>query len=155
MVIEMTGVRAHASFLVKSHISSIEAPVRNARRTIQDSFNRDLARLTGPCPPSLTDRLKAARHELTVNKTKERQREGRGEVLKRTIRRARTGPPIQSLDRMSKERLKMDKIARSSVSEVGYIGETKRRLGWKLKNDDPYRAEDGPPTGHEADIGSL
>jgi hypothetical protein len=38
----------------------------------------------------------------------------------------------------------MDKVSRS-VSEVGYVGMIKRRLGWKLKNPEAWKAEIGSP----------
>lgn len=47
------------------------------------------------------------------------------------------------LHRMTVKQIRMDKVARSSVSESGYVGYVKQKLGWKLKNEDPWKAEDG------------
>jgi hypothetical protein len=42
---------------------------------------------------------------------------------------------------MSPERRKMDRVVRS-VSEVGYVAAVKRRLGWKLGDDETWKKED-------------
>ena len=44
---------------------------------------------------------------------------------------------------MTEEEKRLDRIARSSVSKVGYVGYAKMKLGWKMKRD-PFKAEDGP-----------
>ena len=69
------------------------------------------------------------------NKTREKERERRGEILKSTLRRQRKGPPAHILAKMSPERRRMDKVARS-LSEVGYVALVKRRLGMRLKDPD-------------------
>jgi DNA modification methylase len=45
---------------------------------------------------------------------------------------------------MTAEERRMDKVVRS-VSEVGYVGMVKRKLGWKLKDPEAWKKEDGSP----------
>lgn len=52
------------------------------------------------------------------------------------------------LSRMSEEEKRLDEIARSNVSEVGYVGYAKMKRGWKLK-ENPWKREDGPKEKHE------
>jgi hypothetical protein len=87
--------------------------------------------------------IKQARREKIANKTRELERERRGEVIARTIKRRNKGPPAHVLSRMSDEERRLDKIARSSVSEVGYVGLVKRRLGFKLRDPERWKAEGG------------
>ncbi|KAL4249083.1 hypothetical protein ABKN59_007525 [Abortiporus biennis] len=111
---------------------------------IHNIFDRDDARSNQPVPEELLESLKAARKELIANKTRELEREARGQVIRRTIRRSRKGPPAHVLDLMTERQKHLDKVSRSSVSEVGYVGLTKKLLGWKLKDPDVFKAEDGP-----------
>jgi len=76
-----------------------------------------------------------ARRTKIRNKTRERERERRGEILKSTVRRQRKGPPAHILAKMSPKRRRMDQVARS-LSEVGYVALVKRRLGMRLKDPD-------------------
>jgi hypothetical protein len=87
--------------------------------------------------------VKEARREKVRNKTRERLRELRGEVLPATIRRANRDPTPHVLSRMSPLRRYYDRVARSTRSEVGYVGWVKRKLGFKLKEPNPWQAEDG------------
>jgi methyl coenzyme M reductase gamma subunit len=85
-----------------------------------------------------------ARREKFTNKRRERNREKRGEILRRTIKRRNQGPPAHVLQNMTQEQREMDRISRS-VSEVGYVAMVKRRLGWKLKNPEAWKVEIGSP----------
>jgi hypothetical protein len=87
-----------------------------------------------------------ARRLRFLNKQHEREREKRGEVLRATIKRRNKGPPAHILQRMTPEERAMDKVSRS-VSEVGYVGMIKRRLGWKLskRSEEARMAEIGRP----------
>ena len=87
--------------------------------------------------------IKAARQEKVRNKTNEYNRESRGEVTNRTIYRRQQGPPAHILAKMTPEERHLDRVSRSSVSEVGYVGMVKRKLGWKLRNPEAWKAEDG------------
>lgn len=103
-----------------------------------------------PYPPELLELTARARREKCVNKARERQRELRGEVLSITLKRRRKGPPAHVLAKMTPEERRMDKIVRSGVSEVGYVGMTKRRMGWKLRDGGTGLArEDGLGLGKE------
>jgi hypothetical protein len=76
--------------------------------------------------------LKAARREKVANKTREHERERRGEVLSATRRQSRLGFPAHVLARWDPEVRKANLIARRSVGVVGYVGQVKRALGYKI-----------------------
>ena len=110
-------------------------PIKQALREIDETFRRDQERANRPFPPELFEQIIEARRTKIRNKTREKERERRGEILKSTLRRQRKGPPAHILAKMSPERRRMDKVARS-VSEVGYVALVKRRLGMRLKDPD-------------------
>lgn len=121
------------------------------QRELSKSFAREWARANRPFPPELVEQIEEARRERGRNKAREHQRELAGEIIKRTHQRARRGPPPHVLMRMSPLRRYYDRVARSSVTEVGYVGWVKKKLGFKLKNPDPFEAEDGEP-GMQAEL---
>ena len=82
--------------------------------------------------------MKEARREKIRNKTRERERERRGEVFKAVRERQAKGPPAHVLARMSPERRRLDKVVRS-LSEVGYVAMVKKKLGFRLKDDETWR----------------
>lgn len=94
-----------------------------------------LARQRAVTPPSdeMLAVIKEARREKIRNKTHEKERERRGEVLKSTLRRRRKRPPAHVISRMSDTDRRRDQIARG-VSEVGYVGMVKDLLGRRMKN---------------------
>lgn len=94
---------------------------------------RDQERANRSFPPELLEAIIEARRTKIRNKTHEKERERRGEILESTLRRQRKGPPAHILAKMSPERRRMDKVARS-LSEVGYVALVKRRLGMRLKD---------------------
>lgn len=102
-----------------------------------------------PYPPELLEQIKQARREKVANKTRELQREARGEILPRTIFRRRAGPPAHVLAKMTPMQKHLDQVSRSNVSEVGYVGWAKRKLGWKLRNPDAWKLEGGPEESKE------
>ncbi|KAI0753884.1 hypothetical protein BC629DRAFT_1716989 [Irpex lacteus] len=120
------------------------APIIDHQRILRNSFNADVDRLQSSFPPPLIEKIQEAQHERHFNKLRERRREFKGEVLKRTIERANKGPPAHVLSKMTEEEKRLDEIARSNVSEVGYVGYAKMKRGWKLKEEDPWKREDGP-----------
>ncbi|KAL0948238.1 hypothetical protein HGRIS_010838 [Hohenbuehelia grisea] len=144
----ITGGEFHGVY-AKSNREWLE-PLYQLRSGIQETFDRDLARSETPIPPNLITAIKAARRERVANKTRERARERAGVTLPRTLRRQRKGPPAHVLCKMSPAQRRMDKVVRS-ISEVGYIGEMKRRLGFKLREPDKWRVE----IGKEEDEGHL
>ena len=111
------------------------SPIKQVLQEIEETFKRDQERANRPFPPELLDQIIEARRTKIRNKTLEKERERRGEILKSTLRRQRKGPPAHILAKMSPERRRMDKVARS-VSEVGYVALVKRRLGMRLKDPD-------------------
>ncbi|GJE88826.1 LYR motif-containing protein [Phanerochaete sordida] len=118
-------------------------PIQTVLRQLMESYAREGKRAQRPFPPEMLEQIKAARTAKIENKTRERQRERRGEVLQRTLNRANKGPPPHVIALMSPRRRYYDKVARSSITEVGYVGKIKKKLGFKLKNPDPFAAEDG------------
>ena len=82
--------------------------------------------------------MKEARREKIRNKTRERERERHGEVFKAVLERQAKGPPAHVLARMSPEQRRLDKVVRS-VSEVGYVAMVKKKLGFRLKDDEMWR----------------
>ena len=119
-------------------------PLHEKYSEIMRTYQLDEERLRSPYPPKLLADIKQARRERHANKTRELERERRGETTARMIRRHRQGPPAAILSTMSDEERKMDKVARS-VSEVGYVAKVKRRLGHKLRNPEAWKRENGAP----------
>lgn len=115
-----------------SRLGEWMAPLKSSLADIQAAFDRDTARAARPAPPELLAQLKAARREKIANKTRERQRQMRGEVLSVTRRQSRLGFPAHVLARWSPEERKANLIARRSVGKVGYVGQVKRALGYNI-----------------------
>jgi hypothetical protein len=99
---------------------------------LQEAFERDTARAARPTPPDLLAQLKAARREKVANKTRERERQMRGEVLTATRRQSRLGFPAHTLALWNPEERKANLLARRSPGKVGYVGQVKRALGYKI-----------------------
>lgn len=95
--------------------------------SIQESFKLDQERANSVYSPEMIAMIKAARTVKIENKTRERQRELRGEVTKRSIRLKKKGPPAHILSRMTPEQRRLDKVARE-VSWGGYSGRIKREM---------------------------
>ncbi|KAK2462369.1 hypothetical protein APHAL10511_005675 [Amanita phalloides] len=121
-------------------------PVRSAMADITEANGRARQRSQIPVPLWLKEAVRNARRERVANKTRQLERERRGEVLPRTIKRRLTGPPAHILAKMTAKQRKMDKVARS-VSEVGYVAMVKRKLGFKLRDPDAWRVEAGCTSG--------
>ncbi|KAF8149379.1 hypothetical protein B0H34DRAFT_667715 [Crassisporium funariophilum] len=109
------------------------APIKRVLQDMDKVYKNDHARSNRPYPPELLESIIEARREKIRNKTREKERERSGEILKTTLRRQQQGPPAHILAKMSPERRKMDKVARS-LSEVGYVALVKRRLKMPLKD---------------------
>jgi len=114
------------------HLAAWHSPLDASLAELQAAFERDATRATRPTPPKLLKQLKAARREKVANKTREREREARGEVLTATRQRSRLGFPAHVLARWSPEERKANLLARRSAGEVGYVGQVKRALGYKI-----------------------
>ncbi|CCM04132.1 uncharacterized protein FIBRA_06293 [Fibroporia radiculosa] len=111
---------------------------------IHETFKRDDARLSTPYSPEMLRIIKQARREKIANKTRELERERRGVMTPRKLRRQRQGPPSHVLANLTDRQKHMDKVARS-VSEIGYVAQVKKALGFKLRNAEAWDVEDGPP----------
>ena len=119
------------------HHAEWQAPLKSSLTELQATFERDTARAARPTPPDLLAQLKAARREKVANKTREEhERQRRGEVLMATRRQSRLGFPAHVLARWDPEMRKAKLIARRSVGEVGYVGQVKRALGYKIPPED-------------------
>ena len=114
------------------HLAEWNSPLDAILAELEAAFERDAARARRPTPPELVKQLKAARREKVANKTREREREARGEVLTATRQRSRLGFPAHVLARWSPAERKANLLARRSVGEVGYVGQLKRALGYKI-----------------------
>ncbi|EJD05319.1 uncharacterized protein FOMMEDRAFT_103305 [Fomitiporia mediterranea MF3/22] len=112
------------------------------RTTIRESITRAAQRALTPYPPEMLKAIKEARREKIRNKTRERERERRGEVLRCTIERSRKRPPAHVLATMPVWKQRADKVVRG-VSEVGYVGMMKSRMGVKMKNPNLWRELEG------------
>jgi hypothetical protein len=118
------------------HRAEWRAPLKSSLTEIQAAYDRDTARAARPTPPELLAQLKAARREKVANKTREHERQRRGEVLSVTRRQSRLGFPAHVLARWDPDVRKANLIARRSVGEVGYVGQVKRALGYKIPPED-------------------
>ncbi|KAF8627559.1 hypothetical protein AX15_004365 [Amanita polypyramis BW_CC] len=123
-------------------------PISTALAELQTASDRAKQREQMPIPESLKRVVWKARVERVANKTREVERERRGEILPRTIRRRIKGPPAHVLAEMTPEQKEADKVVRS-VSEVGYVAMMKRRLGVKVRDPEAWRREIGEVSGEE------
>lgn len=119
-------------------------PLADVYTGLLETYKLDEARSRSQFPPEMLRAIKQARRDKIQNKTRELDRERRGEILRRTIRRRNKSPPAHLLTTMTAEERRLDKVVRS-VSEVGYVGMVKRKLGWKLKDPEAWKKEDGSP----------
>lgn len=110
-------------------------PIKQVLREMDEIFMREQDRANRAFPPEMLEGIIEARRTKIRNKTREKERERRGEILQSTLKRQRKGPPAHILAKMSPERRRMDKVSRS-LSEVGYVALVKRRLGMGLKDHD-------------------
>jgi hypothetical protein len=126
----------------ESHFDAWHAPIASRLEQLQAAFERDTLRANRPPPPELLRQLKAARREKVENKTRERARQARGEVLEPTRRRARLGFPAHVLARWTPEERRANLLARRSVGEVGYVGQVKRALGYGVPLEEDDRVDE-------------
>lgn len=109
-------------------------PLKDKYETLLKTYRLDEERLRSGFSVELLEQLKNARRDKVVNKTREKTRERKGEILRSTFLRRRQLPPAHILSNMTPSQKKLYKIARGSLSEVGYVGAVKKKLGWKLKD---------------------
>ncbi|KAL0580756.1 hypothetical protein V5O48_001221 [Marasmius crinis-equi] len=108
-------------------------PLAETTREIHAKGRARVERFLAPYPPELVAQTKQARRDKVENKTKERERERRGEVLPRTLRRQRKGLPAHLLTKLTKDQINKELIVQRSPAEVGYVGQLKQEKGWKLR----------------------
>lgn len=123
-------------------------PINTSLEQLAAARKRGDERMLKPVPDWLKQAVKEARKELIANKTRELERERRGEILPRTIKRRRKGPPAHILAKMTAEEKEMDRVVRN-VSEVGYVAMMKRKMGMKMRDPDAWRVEVGCTGGEE------
>lgn len=123
--------------------ASSDNNLRDLQNEIQKTFTLDEERAKTPATPELIAQVQEARREKFRNKLRESERERRGEVLNRTLKRKIKGPPAHVLAKMTEDQKMMDKVSRS-VSEVGYVASVKKKLGFKLRNPTLWERELGP-----------
>lgn len=116
-------------------------PINDKLKLISRSFERDARRRSAPAPPEMLRQVRAARAEKVRNKQAEKERERRGEVTRRTERQRRMGYPVGAMVRWSEEKKREMVAVRRSVSVVGWHGELKRKLGWKVKGASDLEGE--------------
>ena len=109
-------------------------PLKDKYETLLKTYRLDEERLRSGFPVELLEQLKNARRDKVTNKTREKTRERQGEILRSTCLRRRRLPPAHILSTMTPSQKTLYKITRGSLSEVGYVGAVKKRLGWKLKD---------------------
>lgn len=102
-------------------------------RELHEADKPYFARAQGPIPPALLEQVRIAKRDKVLNKTKERERERRGEILRSTLRRARQGLPARLILTTSAEKQAEDKLVRGNISDVGYLGTVKARRGWRVR----------------------
>ena len=122
----------------------IDEPIDQIIASVQASYDLDYTRAQTPYSPDIINMVKAARREKIRNKTREKERERRGEITRNAIKRMNKGPPAHVLSKMTPEQRRRDRILRGP-SEAGYAGRIKREAGMKLKDDQSWRREDGSP----------
>ncbi|VDC01355.1 unnamed protein product [Peniophora sp. CBMAI 1063] len=110
-------------------------PMNDKLRLISKSFELDAQRRSAPPTPEMLRQVRAARSEKIRNKMAEKERMKRGEVNNRAMKQRRMGYPVGAMVEWDEEKTREMVAVRRSVSEVGWHGALKKRLGWKVKGD--------------------
>ncbi|KAI0074123.1 hypothetical protein K474DRAFT_1602040 [Panus rudis PR-1116 ss-1] len=100
---------------------------------IQRTFQAAEIRRSQPFPQAMIDQVERAKYIRLRNHAIERIREIRGEVTNKTLKRRRQRPPTWVEEMMTPKQRKMDVVSRQSVSQVGYMGMVKQKLGHNVK----------------------
>lgn len=130
----------HSFFVVKNadaHIGSVMASVRR---------EEDMAKMK--ISPELWAIVKEARREKIANKTREKEREGRGELTNHAMKRMRQGLPAHLISTRGQSGVERDKWIKDP-SEGGYAGRMKKASGMKLKRDVEHLENHASPTALE------
>jgi hypothetical protein len=103
---------------------------------------RDIARCRSAPPTELVLQGEQARRDRVANKTAQKQRERSGEVTVATIRRRRSAPPAHIQELMTPKQQLVDRALRE-VSEGGWSGAIKARMGVHMHTPERWKAEGG------------
>ncbi|PVG02074.1 hypothetical protein CPB86DRAFT_773049 [Serendipita vermifera] len=103
-----------------------EESTKDQLAVINASFRREEARATSVFTPEMITLIKEARKYKAVNKSRERNRERRGEITRGISKRMNKRPPAHVQAKMSQEEIALDKIKRE-VSAGGYSGKIKQQ----------------------------
>ena len=109
--------------------------VKSVLEIISNSFQLERERAQSTFTPEMISTIKRARTYKIENKTRERERERRGEITSRVRRRMRQGPPAHVLATMSEEERRVDGVMRE-VSLGGYSGRVKAEEKAKRRRQD-------------------
>ncbi|KAF5392523.1 hypothetical protein D9757_002195 [Collybiopsis confluens] len=113
------------------------ALVAQTAKKIYDDVLATSSRNLRPFPQKLLDQVREARRNKIVNKTKERERERQGEILRITRKRWRKNLTPHLLATLPEKQKQEELIVQRSIAEVGYVGLLKKRKGWGLKDPKP------------------
>ncbi|KIJ51286.1 hypothetical protein M422DRAFT_158593 [Sphaerobolus stellatus SS14] len=139
---------------VYDDVKAWEEPLQERLRDIHASYERESARSKLPYTLELLETVKDARRMRIENKTRERARERRGEVLPITLERMRGQPPAYLMEKMTPRQREIDRIKRLP-SEGGYTGRIKSEAGMKLKDDWTWRLEETGDPARQEDLKRL
>ena len=78
---------------------STAQPIKQSLREVSLKETKERERANTPFPPELVEAIFEARREEIRNKTRQKERECRGELTPSAIRRKRKGPPVHILAR--------------------------------------------------------
>ncbi|KAG9035009.1 hypothetical protein FS837_002072 [Tulasnella sp. UAMH 9824] len=120
-----------------AHIGSVMASVRR---------EEDMAKMK--ISPELWAIVKQARREKIANKTREKERERRGELTNHAVKRMRQGLPAHLISTRGPSGVERDKWIKDP-SEGGYAGRMKKASGMKLKHDVEQIENDASPAALE------
>lgn len=100
-------------------------------QTISSKLDRDTARLEMRYTPQMLEMIRRARTEKIRNKTHERERERRGEVLKRTVKRLSRMPPARVWSTLTPQQRANDALARMPKGRrlERYLEEARHKIG--------------------------
>ncbi|KAJ8468891.1 hypothetical protein ONZ51_g9350 [Trametes cubensis] len=132
------------------------APLIDELRAIGHGFHIERVRSSMPYPPEMLEQIRAARREKIANKTRERERERRGEMTNRLLKRMRQRPPAHRLSQMSPKARRMDIIARGgqrgrpenkeTLDQLAEEIEEENRRRRHVPSQEPGESVEQPPT---------
>ncbi|OAX43758.1 hypothetical protein K503DRAFT_68041 [Rhizopogon vinicolor AM-OR11-026] len=119
-----------------------DEPFVKRQAQLKECLMRDISRFRATLPNELVLQGKQARRDRVANKTAQKQRERSGEVTTATIRRRRSTPPAHIQELMTQKQLLVDRAIRE-VSEGGWSGAVKARVGVHMYTHEKWKAEGG------------